>query len=491
MLTERIKESIRLRFMLVFIGTLLLAGLFTFPTILISESQRVMTSIEDQLNLDAGKIETLSQYTELSPEEIAALAQSSAVVIQVLDVDEQPEDGDGNPLELEDGERRLLGWQWDSLPRLAMRYDGQYYLLIPNMTNNQYETLKDVAFRVLWACTLIGSLLMLIAVRTITEPVRRLNAATKRVAQGDFDVKIPEAARDELGQLTRNFNRMTRQLKQMETLRSDFISSISHEFKTPLASIQGFARLLQNKNLPVERVQEYTQVILEETTRLTTLSSNILRLNALENQTIPHKATEFSLDEQIRRSVLLLVSQWEPKEIEFDMDLDPLRYYGDQDLLQQVWMNLVGNAIKFSHQGGRIYLALKRERQGVSFTCRDEGVGISPADQKRIFEKFYQADRSRAKEGNGLGLAIVQRILKLCGGSVSFESELGQGTTFTVKLPGPLQKPQEKGEKTSPKRHGGQQGDSKRTEKNEPQRAPGTKDMSGDQDEKSEAEKET
>ena len=238
----------------------------------------------------------------------------------------------------------------------------------------------------------------------------------------------------------------------METLRSDFISSISHEFKTPLASIQGFARLLQRKDLPPERVEEYTQVILEETTRLTTLSSNILRLNALENQSIPHKATEFSLDEQIRRSVLLLVSQWEPKEIEFDMELEPLSYYGDQELLQQVWMNLVGNAIKFSHKGGHIGLTLKRERQGVSFVCRDEGVGISPADQKRVFEKFYQADRSRAKEGNGLGLAIVQRILNLCGGSISFESQLGKGSAFTVKLPWPLQRPQEKVEKASAKR---------------------------------------
>ncbi len=460
MLTERIKESIRLRFMLVFIGTLLLAGIFTFPAILISESQRVMTSIEGQLSLDASKIAALSQRTGLSPQEIADLAQSSAVVIMVYDKGEQPTDSDGNALELKEGETRLLSWKLGSMPKLAMRYDDQYYLLIPNMTNNQYETLKDVAFRVLWACTLIGSLLMLIAVRTITEPVRRLNAATKRVAQGDFEVKIPEAARDELGQLTRNFNRMTRQLKQMETLRSDFISSISHEFKTPLASIQGFARLLQRKDLPPERVEEYTQVILEETTRLTTLSSNILRLNALENQSIPHKATEFSLDEQIRRSVLLLVSQWEPKEIEFDMELEALSYYGDQELLQQVWMNLVGNAIKFSHTGGHIGLTLKRERQGVSFVCRDEGVGISPADQKRVFEKFYQADRSRAKEGNGLGLAIVQRILNLCGGSISFESQLGKGTAFTVKLPGPLQKPQEKAEKAEKapaKRHGSQQ----------------------------------
>jgi signal transduction histidine kinase len=291
---------------------------------------------------------------------------------------------------------------------------------------------------------------MLVAMRSITEPVRRLNAATKRVAQGDFEVEVPEVARDELGQLTHNFNRMTRQLKQMETLRSDFISSISHEFKTPLASIQGFARLLQNRNLPPERMEEYTRVILEETTRLTTLSSNILRLNALENQSIPHKSTEFSLDEQIRRCVLVLASAWEPRQIEFDMNLEPVQYFGDQDLLQQVWHNLIGNAIKFSYQGGKIALGLTRKRSGIFFTCQDWGAGIAPEDAQRVFEKFYQADRSRAREGNGLGLSIVQRILSLCGGSINFESQPGKGSTFTVQLP----HPQREASGTPPKRTG-------------------------------------
>ena len=191
-------------------------------------------------------------------------------------------------------------------------------------------------------------------------------------------------------------------------------------------------------------MEEYTQVILEETTRLTNLSSNILRLNALENQSIPHKPTEFSLDEQIRRSILVMAAQWEPKQIEFDLELDEVNYYGDQELLQQVWMNLIGNAVKFSDKGGAIHLSLQEKEEGILFVCRDEGPGIDLEAQQRIFEKFYQADRSRAREGNGLGLAIVQRILTLCGGSIDFDSVPGEGAAFRVRLPHPEWPVQEK-----------------------------------------------
>lgn len=450
MLTERLRESIRLRFVLVFMGTLLLTGICTFPTILISEAQRVMTEIETQLGEQAVRIEALDRKTDLAAQEIAELVQSSSTVIEVYDDIGVLQQVEQDVPELKGGEVVLLDWYVGSYPRLVVRCGDDYYRLIPNMRDNQFQDLRDVTFRVLWTCMLLGVLLLLPAIQTITEPVRRLNAATKRVAQGDFDVTISEATRDELGQLTRNFNRMTHQLRQMETMRSDFVSSISHEFKTPLASIQGFARLLQKKNLPQQQVEEYTQVILEESTRLTNLSSNILRLNALENQSIPHKPSEFSLDEQIRRSVLMLASQWEPKEIEFDLDLDEMDYYGDQDLLQQVWMNLVGNAVKFSEKGGDIHLTLKEEAAGVLFTCRDEGMGIEPEAQQRIFEKFYQADRSRAREGNGLGLAIVQRILTLCGGSIDFTSEPGKGTTFRVMLPAPERPPQPQTEEMIP-----------------------------------------
>jgi len=450
MLTERLRESIRLRFVLVFMGILFLTVVCTFPTILISEAQRVISEMETQLSEQAVQIETLERRTDLPAREISQLVQSNSTVIEVYGSSDTLSQVEADVPELKNGEAVLLDWYLGNYPRLIMRCGNEYYRLIPNVRDNQFQELRDVTFRVLWACMIIGVLLLLPAIQSITEPVRRLNIATKKVAQGDFDVKIPEATRDELGQLTRNFNRMTHQLRQMETMRSDFVSSISHEFKTPLASIQGFARLLQKKNLPQEQIDEYTQVILEETTRLTNLSSNILRLNALENQSIPHKPSEFSMDEQVRRSVLVLAAQWEPKEIEFDLDLDRVDYYGDQDLLQQVWINLIGNAVKFSEKGGIIHLSLKQETEDVFFVCQDEGSGIAPEAQQRIFEKFYQADRSRAREGNGLGLAIVQRILTLCGGSISFDSELGKGTTFRVKLPQQERPPEPKEEEIIP-----------------------------------------
>lgn len=436
-MTGRIRESIRLRFMLVFIGTLILASLVTFPAILVGEAQRIMTAIEDQLTLDAGKVSLLSQRTDLSAQEIAVIAESSDIEVYVYDSLEAIKGASGlDDLTLKDGEGYMQPWGiTNGLPKMAVRSGDDYYLLLPSGSDNLFSNLKRASQRALLACTLIGSLLMLIAVRTITDPVRRLNAATKRVAQGDFDVVLPEQTLDEIGQLTRNFNLMTRQLKQMETLRSDFISSISHEFKTPLASIQGFAKLLQKKDIPPQDADEYTQVIVEETDRLSGLCSNILRLNALENQTLPNKAVEFELDEQIRRCVLLLENQWADKQIEFDLDLAALHYVGDQDLLQQVWLNLIGNAVKFSNPGGKITLKLTQNKKNAVFSCEDQGAGINPEDQQRIFEKFYQADQSRAREGNGLGLAIVAQIVKLSDGKIEFSSEPGHGSIFTVTLP--------------------------------------------------------
>jgi len=284
-------------------------------------------------------------------------------------------------------------------------------------------------------CVALGGSLLFVAIRKISDPIIRISNAAKEVAKGDFSMKIDYKSNDEIGVLAQNFNLMTTELGNMEYLRKDFISSVSHELKTPIASIQGFAEMLQDKNLSEENFQSYTTIIIDEIKRLSHLSSNMLRLSKLDHQFIPESTKPFSLDEQIRRTILLLEEKWSSKNLELDIDLDEIVYTGDEALIHQIWLNVIENAIKFSAQSGTIFIQAKIISNKVVAEIRDQGVGISKIDQGRIFEKFFQADRSHSEEGSGLGLAIVKKIVEIYAGEINFTSKIGQGTTFVVKLP--------------------------------------------------------
>lgn len=284
-------------------------------------------------------------------------------------------------------------------------------------------------------CAGIGSVLMFFATKLISKPIEQISEITKSIAKGNFDVQIPCRSRDEIGILAENFNLMTEELKNIEHLRKDFMSSVSHEFKTPIASIQGFVEIIKDKNLPGEKFEEYTDIIIAETKRLTNLSSNILRLSKLDHQLIQNPQTRFSLDEQIRKTILLFEEQWSKKNLELEVDLDKIAYAGDEELIQQLWINLIGNAVKFSYDEGTVRISLHQNDRTIVAKISDEGMGISEESKPRIFEKFYQEDSSRSEEGNGLGLAIVKRIIEICGGRISFASRKGEGTSFTVILP--------------------------------------------------------
>ncbi|SDK38968.1 HAMP domain-containing sensor histidine kinase [Natronincola ferrireducens] len=297
---------------------------------------------------------------------------------------------------------------------------------------------KIIASRIWFSLMLyvtIGALLIIVLARRVVKPILKLTAATQEVAKGNFDIQVQNKSHDEIGQLTQNFNKMTRELKNIEYLRKDFITNVSHEFKTPIASIQGFAKLLQKWDLPQREREEYTNIIIEETTRLSNLSSNILKLSKLENQEIIEKKATFSLDEQIRKSILLLEHQWNKKNIEFDIHLDKIQYLGDEELLQQVWINLIGNAIKFSHSNSTINIQLKQIDEIIEVKIIDYGIGMSEETRERIFEKFYQGDKAHSYEGSGLGLSLVKRIIDLYSGSIYVESRLKEGSIFTVELP--------------------------------------------------------
>lgn len=266
--------------------------------------------------------------------------------------------------------------------------------------------------------------------------IEEISQATKAVANGDYSVQLQQSMPiEEFQEMVRNFNVMTKQLASTEMLRNDFIANVSHEFKTPLAAIEGYTTLLQKKGLSEEKRMEYTARILYNTKRLSTLTGNILLLSKLENQEIGIQKESYSLDEQLREIILLFEERWTEKNLELDIDLDSADYTGSKELLAQVWQNILENAIKFAPQDGRVQVHLRVDTSCVKISIADNGVGMDEETRKRVFEKFYQADSSRASQGNGLGLTLAKRIVDLHGGDISVSSKEGKGTTFSVTLP--------------------------------------------------------
>ena len=268
-------------------------------------------------------------------------------------------------------------------------------------------------------------------IRTIEE----ISKATKAVADGDFSVQLSlDIPVEEFQNMVKNFNAMTKQLASTELLRNDFIANVSHEFKTPLTAIEGYTTLLQKKGLSEEKRLEYADRILHNTKRLSALTGNILLLSKLENQEVGIERETFCLDEQLREVILLFEDQWTEKNIELDIDLDNADYSGSKELLAQVWQNIFGNAIKFTPQNGKICVHLRNKADRVQVSISDNGSGMDEQTRQRIFEKFYQGDKSRATSGNGLGLTLAKRIVDLHGGEIAVTSRLNVGSTFIVTL---------------------------------------------------------
>lgn len=283
---------------------------------------------------------------------------------------------------------------------------------------------------------LLGTVLALFVGQLMVRPIQNMSDAFDELSRGNFSVQIPANEKiAEIRELARHFNAMTYDLSHMETLRSDFVANVSHEIKTPISAIEGYATLLQNPNLTREKHDHYVEIILENSRRLSDLTSNILMLSKLENQELIVDNREFRLDEQIRRAVLLLEGKWSAKDIEFDMDLPKQMYYGSEPLLAQVWSNLLDNAIKHAPPGSVIHVNLQTVEKGITVSIVDHGDGMTEEVQKHMFEKFYQGDNSHKAEGNGLGLALVKRIVELCSGTVAVRSAPGQGAAFSVTLP--------------------------------------------------------
>uniref|UniRef100_UPI0028A27E48 envelope stress sensor histidine kinase HitS n=1 Tax=Bacillus luti TaxID=2026191 RepID=UPI0028A27E48 len=266
----------------------------------------------------------------------------------------------------------------------------------------------------------------------IIEPIQK-------IAKGDFSVKIrnEEKYDGEIGVLVKSINDMTDELNAMEKMRQEFVSNVSHEIQSPLTSIKGFARALQDDNLSEEKRKHYLTIIETETMRLSKLSQNLLKLTLLESEEYTPEKVTYRLDQQLKQIVLNSEPLWADKEIELELDLEKVCVIADQESLSQVWINLIHNSIKFTPSGGTITIQLKENEKVVEVRIRDSGIGISEEQKQHIFERFYKADSSRNRTygGSGLGLAIVKKVLDLHQGEIKVESEEGSGTEFIVCIP--------------------------------------------------------
>ena len=273
---------------------------------------------------------------------------------------------------------------------------------------------------------------------TVDRPVRQITEAAKKIMQGDFSVRIPPihgAGTDGFNQIREAINKMAEELSGTETLRTDFIANVSHELKTPLAVMGNYATMLQQPRITEEEKNEYAKAISEAARKLAQLITNILKLNKLENQQIFPQPQEFDLGEQLCESLLQFEDAWEAKNLEIETDIeDDVRIKSDPELLSLVWNNLISNAVKFTPDGGTIGVSLKTADHAVIVQVRDTGCGMKPETGIHIFEKFYQGDTSHATQGNGLGLALVKRVVDILNGEIGVQSVYGEGSTFTVKL---------------------------------------------------------
>lgn len=335
--------------------------------------------------------------------------------------------------------RRGLSLQWRMLLMVALEMVlivGIAYLLSIIFPDSIFGRWSEHSLLTLIVLSLLlSTALTYLLSRMFFNPIKKLTNAMAQVAKGDFTVRLDgKSTAPEVQDIYAGFNLMAKELGNTEILQTDFVSNASHEFKTPLNAIEGYSTLLQNSNNLNQQQQEYVDKIIYNTRRLSTLTGSILLLSKIDNQSIPTNQSRFRLDEQIRQSILALEAIWEPKDIEFDVELEEVSYYGNEMLMHHVWDNLLSNAIKFNPVSGRVAISLTKRGKDLYCTVSDSGPGIPSEAISHIFDKFYQADSSHKEQGNGLGLALVKRIVTLEGGSVTAENLPQGGCQFTVIL---------------------------------------------------------
>ena len=308
-------------------------------------------------------------------------------------------------------------------------------LLVFGVSLSELSTPWTLLILLTLLCFFLSMVASYFLMKKIFNPLEQISVAAGKVASGDFSPEISyQGEFEELERTFENFNRMVKELNSVEIMRNDFIADVSHEFKTPLAAITGYATLLQDTELSEEEKNEYIRKIFFNIEKLNDLTENILRLSKMEQQQFLDTPVTFRLDEQIREAIVLLEPKWSAKNLELDLELPETVYTGHSSLLFTVWTNLIGNAVKYTDNNGTIGVSVFEDKDSVQVTVRDTGIGMSEETKTHIFDKFYQGDTSRKSQGNGLGLAICKEIVRKCNGEIFVESILGTGSAFLVKL---------------------------------------------------------
>lgn len=305
--------------------------------------------------------------------------------------------------------------------------------IMPNQ--DHHPSISYYLFFLMILSMFIAILLSLFFSHIPLKPMQTVIDAMDAFSKGDFSVRLKERGLKPYVVFIRNFNLMAEALGHNEMLKQDFINNFSHEFKTPIVSIRGFAKILRTTELSEEEKNEYLDIIISESTRLSALANNVLNLGKIESQTVLTSTSNFLLSEQIRKCILLLEKRWEEKNLDMDIYLDEIMFTGNEELLMQVWLNLLDNAIKYSEENNSIRIQLRQSHEKIIFAITNNGTGILPAEQSKIFDKFYQCDTSHASHGNGLGLSVVKKVVELHDGKIIVSSIPGTETTFTVFLP--------------------------------------------------------
>ena len=363
--------------------------------------------------------------------------------IQLPEIQLKP--GESRPLFEEDPRIRRKPFSWRMfvliLLVLGLLSAANVFIVEVFLKMEVFSVLASMGVGTYWVAMAVVAAIIIhqVSCAKYDKPMRRLSRAMRAVAQGDFTVSVQPVHKrnkfDYMDLMFEDFNSMVHELSSIETMKDDFIANVSHEIKTPLAVIRGYASALQRGNLSEEEQREYAATIASASESLSVLISNILRLNKLENQEIVPNAAPYDLTRQLSDCALAHEEQWERKHIDFDAQLEErVMILADESMLEIVFNNLIANAIKFTEPGGRIVLRQEKAGGDVVVTVSDTGCGMDEETVKHIFDKFYQGDSSHSREGNGLGLALVKRVLDISGGSIAVRSAPGEGSEFIVRL---------------------------------------------------------
>lgn len=319
------------------------------------------------------------------------------------------------------------------LVTIAIMFAGAVVLMKLGFINfRERERVPFFAFSI--ACLIVGTVVSFVFSRIPLKPLREIISASDKIANGDYSTRVHIGGIGDLQRLNDSFNHMAEELASVEMLRTDFVNNFSHEFKTPIVSIRGFAKMLKNGDLSDEEREEYLDIIISESERLSELSMNVLSLSKIEQQTILTDKARFNLSEQIRLVIAMLYEKWDKKHLDIDFDCEEIYCIGDEEMLKQVWINLIDNAIKFSPEYNTISISIKQAEGYTYVSIFNQGEPITDEQARHIFDKFYQADTSRTTKGNGLGLAIAKSIVELHKGTIRVNNKCKDGTEFVVEL---------------------------------------------------------